>query len=189
MQAYERSMQHGDTHLVLRPDSDFFRYFGDPSGKPPPGGTEAATAQTAPIEREEVRIGRIGIGENAVAHGVTLPTDLLGLVSGVSQQDGHVAIGLGLDLLALLAALGAELGRLTLTLRLHALVDGLAVLFPAGRRGGCAHRSIRRPRNSYKTAARAGGPLRVNTVGEGNGHKFATNRIPPFMHSRYRARS
>jgi len=44
MQAYERSMQHGDTHLVLRPDSDFFRYFGDPSGKPPPGGVEPATA-------------------------------------------------------------------------------------------------------------------------------------------------
>jgi membrane protease subunit HflC len=37
-------MQHGDTHLVLRPDSDFFRYFGDPSGKPPPSGVEAATA-------------------------------------------------------------------------------------------------------------------------------------------------
>jgi modulator of FtsH protease HflC len=48
MQAYERSMQHGDTHLVLRPDSDFFRYFGDPSGKPPLGGTEAAPAQAAP---------------------------------------------------------------------------------------------------------------------------------------------
>ena len=44
MQAYERSMRHGDTHLVLRPDSDFFRYFGDPSGKPRPGGVEAATA-------------------------------------------------------------------------------------------------------------------------------------------------
>ena len=45
MQAYERSMQHGDTRLVLRPDSDFFRYFGDPSGKPsPPGSVEAATA-------------------------------------------------------------------------------------------------------------------------------------------------
>ncbi len=37
MQAYERSMQHGDTHLVLRPDTNFFRYFGDPSGKTPPG--------------------------------------------------------------------------------------------------------------------------------------------------------
>jgi membrane protease subunit HflC len=41
MQAYERSMQHSDTHLVLRPDSDFFRYFGDPAGK---GPGDAATA-------------------------------------------------------------------------------------------------------------------------------------------------
>jgi modulator of FtsH protease HflC len=40
MQAYERSMQHGDTHLVLRPDNDFFRYFGAPSGK----ATESATS-------------------------------------------------------------------------------------------------------------------------------------------------
>ncbi len=45
MQAYERSMQHGDTHLVLRPDSDFFRYFGDPTGKSLPEGTKA----TAPV--------------------------------------------------------------------------------------------------------------------------------------------
>jgi membrane protease subunit HflC len=35
MQAYERSIQKGDTNLVLRPDSDFFRYFGDPNGKAP----------------------------------------------------------------------------------------------------------------------------------------------------------
>jgi modulator of FtsH protease HflC len=40
MQAYDRSMQKGDTRLVLRPDTDFFRYFSDPSGKPP----EVATA-------------------------------------------------------------------------------------------------------------------------------------------------
>jgi membrane protease subunit HflC len=33
MQAYEKGLQHSDTHFVLRPDSDFFRYFGDPSGK------------------------------------------------------------------------------------------------------------------------------------------------------------
>jgi membrane protease subunit HflC len=44
MQAYEKSMQHGDTRLVLRPDSDFFRYFSDPSGKPP----EGAVAPAAP---------------------------------------------------------------------------------------------------------------------------------------------
>ena len=35
MQAYEKGMQRGDTRLVLRPDSDFFRYFGDPTGKAP----------------------------------------------------------------------------------------------------------------------------------------------------------
>jgi modulator of FtsH protease HflC len=35
MQAYEKSLQHGDTHLVLKPDTDFFRYFSDPSGQPP----------------------------------------------------------------------------------------------------------------------------------------------------------
>jgi hypothetical protein len=29
-------MQKGDTNFVLRPDSDFFRYFGDPSGKSMP---------------------------------------------------------------------------------------------------------------------------------------------------------
>ncbi|HYQ06209.1 MAG TPA: protease modulator HflC [Xanthobacteraceae bacterium] len=45
MQAYERSMQHNDTHLVLRPDSDFFCYFGDPSGKTP---SENAAASGAP---------------------------------------------------------------------------------------------------------------------------------------------
>jgi membrane protease subunit HflC len=42
MQAYERSMQHGDTHLVLKPDTDFFRFFNDPTGK------EGAAAAGAP---------------------------------------------------------------------------------------------------------------------------------------------
>jgi membrane protease subunit HflC len=36
MQAYEKSMQHGDTRLVLKPDSDFFRFFSDPSGRSQP---------------------------------------------------------------------------------------------------------------------------------------------------------
>ena len=44
MQAYERSMQRSDTHLVLRPDSDFFRYFGDPTGKGFPDGAAASGA-------------------------------------------------------------------------------------------------------------------------------------------------
>jgi modulator of FtsH protease HflC len=53
MQAYERSMQHSDTHLVLRPDSDFFRFFGDPTGKvgaaaPAPAGAAPSSAANPP---------------------------------------------------------------------------------------------------------------------------------------------
>jgi modulator of FtsH protease HflC len=33
MQAYEAGLKHADTRMVLKPDSDFFRYFSDPSGK------------------------------------------------------------------------------------------------------------------------------------------------------------
>jgi modulator of FtsH protease HflC len=33
MQAYEVGLGHRDTRMVLRPDSDFFRYFADPSGR------------------------------------------------------------------------------------------------------------------------------------------------------------
>jgi membrane protease subunit HflC len=43
MQAYEAGLRHGDTRMLLRSDSEFFRYFVDPSGKSrdgsaPPGG-------------------------------------------------------------------------------------------------------------------------------------------------------
>jgi modulator of FtsH protease HflC len=43
MQAYEQGLKHTDTRMVLKPDSSFFRYFTDPSGKPrersaPPAG-------------------------------------------------------------------------------------------------------------------------------------------------------
>jgi modulator of FtsH protease HflC len=48
MQAYERSMQKGDTNLVLRPNSDFFRYFGDPSGKVPAGAASGPASAAAP---------------------------------------------------------------------------------------------------------------------------------------------
>jgi modulator of FtsH protease HflC len=55
MRAYELSMQRGDTNLVLGPNLDFFRYFGDPSGRSPvqaaaPGSTAAgADAHTSPL--------------------------------------------------------------------------------------------------------------------------------------------
>ena len=32
MQAYDKSMQRGETRLVLKPDTDFFRYFSNPAG-------------------------------------------------------------------------------------------------------------------------------------------------------------
>jgi membrane protease subunit HflC len=48
MQAYEKSMAHGDTRLVLRPDSDFFRYFNDPSGKMPADGAAVLSAPARP---------------------------------------------------------------------------------------------------------------------------------------------
>ena len=33
MQAYENSLSAGNTRMLLRPNSEFFRYFGDPMGK------------------------------------------------------------------------------------------------------------------------------------------------------------
>ncbi|HTP93903.1 MAG TPA: protease modulator HflC [Xanthobacteraceae bacterium] len=48
MQAYERSMEHGDTRMVLRPDSDFFRYFGDQTGKGASEGGDAAAPSAPP---------------------------------------------------------------------------------------------------------------------------------------------
>jgi membrane protease subunit HflC len=33
MQAYEAGLRSNDTRMVLKPNSDFFRYFGDPMGK------------------------------------------------------------------------------------------------------------------------------------------------------------
>jgi membrane protease subunit HflC len=37
MQAYENGMHASDTRMLLTPDSSFFRYFGNPSGKPREG--------------------------------------------------------------------------------------------------------------------------------------------------------
>jgi membrane protease subunit HflC len=36
MQAYEAGLRSGDTRMVLRPESDFFKYFGNPAGKEMP---------------------------------------------------------------------------------------------------------------------------------------------------------
>ncbi|MEW6451612.1 MAG: protease modulator HflC [Pseudomonadota bacterium] len=44
MQAYETGLRHNDTRMLLRPDSEFFRYFVDPNGK----SRDNAAASRAP---------------------------------------------------------------------------------------------------------------------------------------------
>jgi modulator of FtsH protease HflC len=47
MTAYENGLKSGDTRFLLRPDSDFFKFFSNSSGKPPaaaPAPTAAAPA-------------------------------------------------------------------------------------------------------------------------------------------------
>ena len=34
MTAYENGLKSNDTRFLLKPNSDFFKYFGNPSGKP-----------------------------------------------------------------------------------------------------------------------------------------------------------
>jgi membrane protease subunit HflC len=46
MQAYEAGLRSNDTRMLLNPDSGFFRYFVDPSGKPREGAS--APGSTAP---------------------------------------------------------------------------------------------------------------------------------------------
>src|SRR5487761_2459691 len=79
-------------------------------------------------ELEEVGILAIGFGEQPVAFAVAIAAHLFGGRIGFGDDDGRFAIGVGPDLLRLLAALRAEFGGLALPLGLHALVDRLAVL-------------------------------------------------------------
>jgi membrane protease subunit HflC len=46
MQAYENGLRQNDTRMVLSPNSNFFRYFNDPSGRMP-AGTNGAPAPAA----------------------------------------------------------------------------------------------------------------------------------------------
>jgi len=47
MQAYEAGLKSGDTRMVLKPDSNFFRYFNNPSGKMP-ADKQVSPAPSAP---------------------------------------------------------------------------------------------------------------------------------------------
>jgi modulator of FtsH protease HflC len=48
MTAYENGMRSNDTRFLLRPDSEFFRFFAAPSGKPPAANGSAAAVSTPP---------------------------------------------------------------------------------------------------------------------------------------------
>jgi membrane protease subunit HflC len=50
MSAYEQGLRANDTRFLLRPDSDFFRFFGSPSGKTN-GAAAAPQAQAAPKQQ------------------------------------------------------------------------------------------------------------------------------------------
>lgn len=51
MQAYEAGLKQGETRLLLAPDSDFFRYFNDASGRLPGAPATAGTAGGAAAAR------------------------------------------------------------------------------------------------------------------------------------------
>jgi membrane protease subunit HflC len=55
MQAYETGLPEGDTRLVVRPDSEFFRYFSDPKGKIISGQTPAAPPAPPPAAPSAAR--------------------------------------------------------------------------------------------------------------------------------------
>src|SRR5581483_8962995 len=48
MQAYEHGLQAKDTRFLLKPDSDFFRYFGNPAGKAPAATPQPTLPPSAP---------------------------------------------------------------------------------------------------------------------------------------------
>jgi membrane protease subunit HflC len=48
MTAYEQGLKSNDTRFLLRPDSDFFKFFGNPSGKPAARAAQPEAAAAAP---------------------------------------------------------------------------------------------------------------------------------------------
>jgi membrane protease subunit HflC len=47
MSAYENGLKSNDTRFLLRPDSEFFKFFSNPSGK---SSAEAAASAAAPVQ-------------------------------------------------------------------------------------------------------------------------------------------
>ncbi len=68
MQAYEAGLKHNDTRFLLKPDTNFFRYFNDPSGKPatPPPAAPAAIAAQAGMSDFLAALGLVFVIEGLV---------------------------------------------------------------------------------------------------------------------------
>jgi membrane protease subunit HflC len=49
MTAYENGLKSNDTRFLLKPDSDFFKYFGNQTGKPPAPAPAPPEANAAPM--------------------------------------------------------------------------------------------------------------------------------------------
>ncbi|HEX3710291.1 MAG TPA: protease modulator HflC [Pseudolabrys sp.] len=55
MQAYENGLQKGDTRLLLKPDTSFFRFFNNPSGKPSANTSTVDKAASPPAAAAPAR--------------------------------------------------------------------------------------------------------------------------------------
>jgi len=58
MQAYEAGLRANDTRLVLRPDSDFFKYFGSPSGKEAPKDTPKDKSKDTTSSKDTSKVSK-----------------------------------------------------------------------------------------------------------------------------------
>ncbi len=64
MQAYEAGLRQNDTRMVLSPNSSFFRYFNDPSGRVPTGNGGAPSPVSGPTPGPGAT-GSVGVGNTA----------------------------------------------------------------------------------------------------------------------------
>ena len=60
MQAYEAGLRPNDTRMLLKPDSDFFRYFVDPSGKAREGAPSGNATPPAGSAQHDMLQGLVG---------------------------------------------------------------------------------------------------------------------------------
>jgi membrane protease subunit HflC len=84
MQAYENALKAGDTRMVLSPDSEFFRYFNDPSGRGRGGADQAGGATPGAAGP-----GAGGPGGGGAPSGSRAPgTSMLAPPAGASEPPG-----------------------------------------------------------------------------------------------------